>query len=222
MWTALGLALCAPSIAVGVAVRSPRQTAVAWGRRERPNSAPAHAIRVDRDSFWYELPSPVCVSAARFGSVCAPAGTAERVAVLLASEVADHPLDFPQPPPFDVAVRAQARANLQTGLQAMASALSYALTEQRGDGVVIELYLSAFVGERALNDAELRSLLGHELVHVYQLVQGPAASRGPELWRREIEAHEWELVHMDLGVRSWYRADALFNLDMYRRMLADE
>jgi len=218
MWTALGLVLCAPN---PVAVAAP-PSVVAWVANPRRNAVPVHAIRVDRDSFWYELPSPACVAAAHRGGACAPAGTSERVAALVASEVADHPLDFPQPPPFDVTVRAQARADLQTGLQAMASALSYALTEQRGDGVVIELYLSAFVGDRALNDAELRSLLGHELVHVYQLEQGPAASSGPELWRREIEAHEWELMHMDLGVRSWYRADALFNLDMYRRMLADE
>jgi hypothetical protein len=36
-----------------------------------------------------------------------------------------------------------------------------------------------------------------------------------------VAAFEWELLHMEPGVRSWYRAEAIFNLDMYRRLLAE-
>ena len=106
-------------------------------------------------------------------------------------------------------------------LQTVADVYSYGGAELVDGVVIIDVNLIAFIGETPLNDAELRSFLAHELVHAYQFVAGPSPKNSPELWRREVAAFEWELLHMEPGVRSWYRAEAIFNLDMYRRLLEE-
>jgi hypothetical protein len=194
------------------------------GARPVAAAAPAidaeRTIQVDRASFWYEA-GPRCAGLARFGLPCAPAGSAERVAEATAAAIRDRPYDFPQPPPLPIVVRARPPERLPDTFQTIADVYSYGGAELVDGIVVIDVNLTAFIGDTPLNDAELRSFLGHEIVHAYQDADGPAPKNSPELWRREVEAFDWELLHMEPGVRSWYRAEAIFNRDMYRRLLEE-
>jgi hypothetical protein len=172
-------------------------------------------------SFWYEK-GPSCAGLARWSLPCAPAGTALRVAAATDDVVRSHPRDFPQPPPIDVVVRAHP-ADRRGRPQSIGDVYSYGGARLIDEAVVIDVNLVAFTGETPLNDAELRSFLAHELVHAYQYGHlGPAPDNSPELWQREVVAFEWELLHMEPGVRSWYRGEAIFNRDMYRRLLEEE
>jgi hypothetical protein len=83
---------------------------------------------------------------------------------------------------------------------------------------IVEVHPDALVGPSALNDAELQSLLGHEVVHGYQCVRGPCEDDPPELWRREVEAFSWELEHLGDGARQEYREDTRNNLEMFREL----
>ncbi len=123
--------------------------------------------------------------------------------------------DFPQPPPLDIVIRAQSEAELAR----FDEALSFGSTELRDGRAFVVLNPRALRGPRALNDAELHSLLGHELRHAYQFARGPFRENSPELWRREVDAFEWELAHRDPGVRPWYRADTENQLRLYRALL---
>jgi hypothetical protein len=102
----------------------------------------------------------------------------------------------------------------------LADTFSYGGVRLTEEGVVIEIDPGAVEGRRAVNDAELRSLLGHEILHGYQCRRGPCEG-GAELWRREIEAFEWELAHFEPEVGRIYREDTAKNLAMYRAMVAD-
>ncbi len=218
---ATGCAALSICSAIGARVALAGGAHVAGAGASAESDAAPHAV-VDQSTFWYEA-GRSCSDTARAGVPCAPAGTAARVAAALAAVLRDHPADFPLPPPMDVVVRACSRDDLPGTLRSVTDLFSYGGTEVIDGAAVVEVNLVAFVGETPLNDAELRSFLAHEMVHVYQdAAAGPAARNGPELWRREIEAHEWELLHMEPGVRSWYRAEAIFNLEMYRRILAEE
>jgi len=203
---------------------SPEGPRLAIAPRAGGADAPARvtAIEVVRESFWYE-DGPSCAGLAHWGIPCAPRGTARRVAEATAEVVRHYTQDFPQPPPLDIVVRARAPERLGTSLQTLADVYTYGGAELVGGVVVVDVNLVAFIGETPLNDAELRSFLAHELVHAYQYgTLGPAPKNSPELWRREVAAFDWELLHMELGVRSWYRAEAIFNRDMYRSLLAGD
>lgn len=183
--------------------------------------AVTHAVRVEGPVFWYEEGAR-CADLERWSLPCAPRGSGARVAEAVAIVLHDHPHDFPQPPPLDVVVRARAPEGTPGTLQSLADVYTYGGADLVDGVVYIDVNLTAFIGETPLNDAELRSFLAHEFKHAYQYADGPVAKNSPELWRREVEAHEWELLNMDLGVRSWYRAEAIFNLEMYRRLLAGD
>lgn len=75
-------------------------------------------------------------------------------------------------------------------------------------------------GALALNDAELSSFLGHELLHAYHYRFGPYEPGIKEFFRREIEAYRWELAHMSQGVRPFYRAEAESKLILFESLLA--
>ena len=164
--------------------------------------AARRSIRVDRASF---------VSNGDFFS-------AIRVAVAIGELLYRFRADFPQPPPIDIVVRAQSeaeRAQLDEGI-------SSAGCERVADRAEVIVNPAMLQGPRALNDAELRSLLGHEIRHAYQFARGEAASNSPDLWRREIEAFEWELSNHDPAVRPWYRQETARQLLLYRTFLADD
>lgn len=185
------------------------------------NPAVPPAIRVDRESFWYEE-GPRCAELERYSLPCAPRGTAARVARAVEEVVRFHPDEFSTPPPYETIVRARPREAFPGGFQTVTDLLSYGGADLVGHIAFVDVNLTAFIGETPLNDAELRSFLAHELKHAYQFANGAPPRNSPELWRREVEAHEWELAHMEPGTRSWYRAEALFNLEMYRRLLKGE
>lgn len=206
------LALAAPLALVAVA--RPAELAAAVP------AAAAHAVHVESSPFWYEE-GPTCAALERWNLSCAPRGAGRRVAEATESVLRDHPRDFPQPPPLDIAVRARAERGFRESLETLADVFTYGGAELVDGTVYVDVNLTAFIGETPLNDAELRSFLGHEMKHAYQYTEGPVPRNSPELWRREVEAHEWELRHMEPGVRSWYRAEAIFNLDMYRHLLAN-
>lgn len=219
---ALGVCLSVALLALsgGRSATSPARAALPLRRASASPIAAralvAHAVHVDGPVFWYEE-GVRCAELARFGLPCAPRGSGIRVATAVASVLRDHPHDFPQPPPLDVVVRARAPEGAP---ETVADVYSYGGADLVDGMVYIDVNLTAFVGETPLNDAELRSFLAHELMHAYQYADGPVAKNSPELWRREVQAFEWELRNMDLGVRSWYRAEAIFNLQMYRQLLA--
>jgi hypothetical protein len=216
------LAMPGASREAGRSAASPVQATASGGAEAvGPGAAaPVPEIRVDRSSFWYEE-GPSCAGLARLGLPCAPRGTADRVARAVEAAIRDRPEDFPQPPPLPVVVRAHPPERLPDTLQSLADVYSYGGAELVGGVVVIDVNLIAFIGDTPLNDAELRSFLAHEMVHAYQYAGGPTPKNSPELWRREVAAFDWELLHMEPGVRSWYRAEAIFNRDMYRRLLEE-
>lgn len=177
------------------------------------------AIRVDLESFWYErTPPPVPISESGPNVL---GGAGERVLAAVSSVLHHQRDDFPQPPPLEIVVRAHPREALEEILGIVAESTSYGGTTLEGSTVYIDVHRSVFVGWRALNDAELRSFIGHELVHAYQFGSGVDPGRGPELWRRELEAYIWEIQHMETAVRPWYREDSLAALHFYVGLLRD-
>lgn len=160
------------------------------------------SVRVDRASF---------ANASDFFS-------AIRVSIAVGELLYRFRADFPQPPPLDIVVRAQ-NANELTQLDESLSSAGCELVGERAEVIINPRILS---GPRALNDAELRSLLGHELRHAYQLADGSAESNSPDLWRREIEAFEWEMTNRDPAVRPWYRRETMHQLELYRTLLQDD
>jgi hypothetical protein len=167
----------------------------------RPSSASATRpdIRVDRASF---------TETGDFFSYI-------RVAVAIGELLHRYRDDFPQPPPIDIRVRAQSADELVQLDESLSSA-GCELVDGRAEVVVNPRVLR---GTRALNDAELRSLLGHEIRHAYQFASGSADSNSPDLWRREIEAFEWELALVDPAVRPWYRHETAQQLRLYHALL---
>lgn len=175
------------------------------------------SVRVDLDSFWYELaPPPVPINES--GPQVLD-GAGRRVLAAVSALLLGFPAEFTQPPPAEIVVRAHPRHALEDVLGIVAETTSYGGAKREDETIVIDVHRSVFVGWRALNDAELRSFLGHELIHAYQLAVGFGAERGPELWRHEIEAYVWELTHMESGVRPWYREDSRTSLEMYLGLL---
>ena len=162
---------------------------------------PAPSIRVDVDSFWYESTAPPFPTAENQPDVLA--GASERVLAAVGELLADFPDDFPQPPPRGVVIRAQPREELTRLIGFYTDTTSYGGAKLEGSTVFIDVNRSVFVGWQALNDAELRCFLGHELIHAYQFATGPDTGNGPELWRREIAAYAWEAAHLEPAVRSW-------------------
>lgn len=166
---------------------------------------PAHArraVRVDRSSFLED------------GDVF----VAIRVAVAIGEILYRFRSDFPQPPPIDIVVRAQNAAESDQWDETLSSA-GCELIAGRAEIIVNPRILR---GARALNDAELRSLLGHEIRHAYQFASGEAANNSPDLWRREVEAFEWELSNGDPAVRPWYRQETARQLRLYQTFLSDD
>ena len=159
-------------------------------------------VRVDRASF---------ASTADFFS-------AIRVSIAVGELLHRFRADFPQPPPLDIVVRAQNAYEL-TQLDESLSSAGCELVGEHAEVIVNPRILS---GPRALNDAELRSLLGHELRHAYQFADGSAESNSPDIWRREIEAFEWEMTNRDPAVRAWYRRETKHQLELYRTLLRDD
>lgn len=174
---------------------------------------PAPSLRVDVQSFWYESTPPPVPTLEHEPRVLD--GASERVVAAVAALLTRFPADFPQPPPLDVVVRAQPREDMERVIGIVADTTSYGGAKLEGSTVYIDVHRSVFVGWHALNDAELASFIGHELIHAYQFATGPDTGSGPELWRREIEAYTWEAIHMDPAVRPWYRQDLAFTLRMY-------
>jgi hypothetical protein len=169
------------------------------------------AIRVDLETFWYEdTPPPI-----RDGEPRVLEGASARVLAAVAELLTRFPEDFTQPPPLDVVVRALPRTELEGVVGIVADTTSYGGAKIEGSTVYIDVHRSVFVGWHALNDAELRSFLGHELIHAYQFGDGPDTGNGPELWRREVAAYSWEVLHMDAAARHWYRAETASSLRMY-------
>jgi hypothetical protein len=169
------------------------------------------AIRVDLESFWWEDAPPP----ARDGEPRVLDGASERVLAAVAALLTRFPDDFTQPPPLDVVVRALPRTELEGVVGIVADTTSYGGAKLEGGTVFIDVHRSVFVGWHALNDGELRSFLGHELIHAYQFGDGPDAGSGPELWRREVEAYSWEVRHREPAVRPWYRNETSTSLRMY-------
>jgi hypothetical protein len=197
-----------PSLASGAsAAETQRDVAVA--------SAP-RAIRVERESFWYDTVEPRPDPNGRDWS--AP-GAVQRLADALAEILRRYADDFPQPPPVTTVIRAADREQLVSNPVWSITVGSYGCARLADEVVTIEIAPSAFVGRDALNDAELRSFLGHELVHAYQFVRGEHGSDPGEIARREVEALQWELANLDPDVRQPYRDDIATNLTMYRAIV---
>jgi hypothetical protein len=178
-----------------------------------PAALSAPSIRVEVESFWYESTPPPVPTVEHEPRVLA--GASARVLAAVGDLLTRFPEDFPQPPPLDVVVRAHPREEMERVIGIVADTTSYGGAKLVGTTVVIDVHRSVFVGWHALNDAELRSFLGHELIHAYQFATGPDSGNGPELWEREIEAYTWEGLHMEPAVRPWYREDLAFTLRMY-------
>jgi hypothetical protein len=127
-----------------------------------------------------------------------------------------HPRDFPQPPPLEIVIQPQP----PEAAGRLVDILADGGARKVGERVVVEINREAIVGRHALNGAELRSLLGHEILHGYQCARDPCDDRGSKLWRREIEAFAWEERNFEPGVRSPYREETRKNLLMFRAILA--
>ena len=166
------------------------------------SAAARRAVRVDRASF------------VQGGDIF----SAIRVAVAIGEILYRFPEDFPQPPPIEIVVRAQSAAELAQ----LDESLSSAGCERVGERAEIIVNPRTLSGARALNDAELRSLLGHEIRHAYQFAGGEAPNNSADLWRREVEAFEWELSNGDPAVRPWYRQETARQLRLYQTFLSDD
>lgn len=177
-------------------------------------------IRVARDSFWYDDGDDGGGSDASEDDAFLPE-CVEHIVAALDAVLRLYPQQFPQPPPVPIVVRAVSREQTRTPMWTR-SIGSYGCAELLDGSVVIEVSPSTCVGRDALDDAELRSFLGHELLHAYQFARRGDHRHDPdEIARREIEALEWESAHVEPRVRGWYRDDLQFNLKMYRAMLPE-
>lgn len=163
---------------------------------------PQTSIRVDHGSFVRALDE--------HGAL--------RVERALREVLTRYPVDFPQPPPIDILLRAVPPAERDSPM----NSVSYGGVSLEEGRAVVEVHPATLDGPRSLNDAELRSLLGHELIHGYQCVRGPCEDTPRELWRRETEALEWELRNMEEGVRREYREATAQDLAMFRSFSAQE
>jgi len=174
------------------------------------------ATRIDQASFWYDTTEP---QAAGDGTLWAAPGAVQQLEAALHDVLRRHADTFSQPPPLDIVIRAPERTAVGGSLAWSRLLGSYSCARLVDGVVVIEVAPSTFVGRDALEPAELRSLLAHELVHASQLARGDHRGDTVEIARREVEALTWELAHLEPEVRPWYRDDLLFNLEMYRALL---
>lgn len=194
----------------------------AAGGEERP-AEPSRAaarevggIRVEVGSFWYAC-TPVPPAGA--GDAAPAGGCGERVVTALETLLREHPETFPRPLPVVTVVRAVPREHVARGTTWSSALGAYGCATLERGIVVIEIGPTAFTGRDALNDAELRSLLAHELLHAQQYVRGEHGGRAREIARRELEALDWEIAHLEPEVRPGYRADLEFNRAMFAAML---
>lgn len=206
--TSVALGLCA------YAEAAPRVVAV------ESEAEDSFEVRVDHASFWYER-LPRWNEREPWEEPAVPPGSSARVERALVDVLEKHAGDFPQPPPFDIVVRAPPRENLDTLLGYMANRTSYGGAHREGATVYIDINQCVFSGPDRLNEAELRAFLGHELVHAYQYRSGRAKLGHREIFRREVIAYTWELEHLGPGVGSDYQGDIYVNLHMYREMLGE-
>src|SRR5262245_23237666 len=124
------------------------------------------SIRVDLGSFWYETtPPPIPTLGTELNLLD---GASMRVFAAIRDVLFRFPADFPQPPPVNIVVRAQPREEMARLVGLFADTSSYGGAKLDGSTVFIDVNRSVFVGWQALNDAELRCFLGHELIHAYQ------------------------------------------------------
>jgi hypothetical protein len=192
----------------------------AAGGHEGPAATPRAAsreiggIRVDVGSFWYP-----CTPPAGEGNAAPAGGCGERVLAALETVLREYPETFPRPMPVVTVVRAVAREHVDRGATWSSALGAYGCATLERGVVVVEIGPGAFTGRDALNDAELRSLLAHELLHAHQYVRGEHGGRAREIARRELEALDWELAHLEPEVRPAYRADLEFNRKMFAAML---
>ncbi len=128
--------------------------------------------------------------------------------------IRDHPDVFSQPPPVDIHI-----GRADPNPHRLGASFSYGGAELYGTRVMVWIERGALVGPFGLNDAELRSFLGHELLHAYQYRFGPYEPSTPEFFRREIEAYRWELDHMSQAVRPFYRGEAELQLELFESLL---
>jgi len=178
-------------------------------------------VRVERESFWYDGNAASAGSRASDEDAFVPE-CVEHVANALDAVLSLYPSQFPQPPPLTIIVRAVPRERARSSALWSRSIGAYGCATLLDGIVVIELAPSICVGRDALDDAELRSFLGHELIHAYQFARlGDHRQEPDEIARREIEALEWESARVEPQVRAWYRDDLQFNLKMYRAMLPE-
>lgn len=192
------------------------------GGQEKPAETPRAAarevggIRVDVGSFWYAC-APV--PPAGEGDAAPAGGCGERGQDALETLLREYPETFPRPAPVVTVVRAVPREHVDRGTTWSSALGAYGCATLERGIVVIEIGPSAFSGRDALNDAELRSLLAHELLHAHQYVRGEHGGRAREIARRELEALDWEIAHLEPEVRPGYRADLEFNRRMFAAML---
>jgi len=195
--------------------------AVAAGGQERPAETPRATareiggIRVDVGSFWYACTPPP----AGEGGGAAAGGCGERILGALETVLREYPETFPRPLPVVTVVRAVPREHVERGTTWSSALGAYGCATLERGVVIVEIGPGAFTGRDALNDAELRSLLAHELLHAYQYVRGEHGGRAREIARRELEALDWEIAHLEPAVRPGYRADLEFNRKMFAAML---
>ena len=175
------------------------------------------AIGVDGATFWYPCAPPDAATSS--GGEAPAVMCRQRIATALADVLREYPESFPQPPPVVTVIRAVPRAQVEAGTTWSSATGSYGCATLENGIVVIEIGPSAFAGRDALDDAELRSLIAHELVHAYQFARGPHEGRPSEIARRELEALDWEIAHLEPEVRPWYREDLDYNRKMYAAIL---
>ena len=194
---------------------------VAPRARAAGGAADAARVRVERESFWFDVDDASAGSGTSDDDAFVPACVGS-LADALEAVLRLYPEQFPQPPPLTTVVRAVSREEARGNPAWSRSIGAYGCAALLDGNVVIEVAPSICVGRDALDDAELRSLLGHELVHAYQFARlGDHRHDPDEIARREIEALEWESAHVEPSVRGWYRDDLQFNLKMYRAMLPE-